>query len=358
MSPPTIADVRAHRLDVPLLDPFVIATGRLDRVTNVAVEVVLSTGARGWGEVPILRPVTCEDQPQAMATVIAAAQRLRGRHLEHWRHLLTDASLGLAETPAVRCGVEMALLDAYGRHHARPLYTVFGDHGATVTTDITIPICPASDAERLARAYRAQGFLTIKTKIGRAVAADLDRLRAIRRGHPECVFVLDANEGYSADVALDVLAVLAREGMTPGLLEQPVPRADWAGLGRVAREGGVPGAADESCRSVDDAARIIDEGLAQVINIKLAKVGVLGGLTIAAMAKKAGVGLMVGAMVETRLACGFGAHFAAGVGGFDWVDLDTAFLLAEDPVIGGYRAEGATLHLGHVTAGHGAMLNP
>jgi len=358
MNEPFITDVRGHPLNVPLLAPFVIASGRLDRVRNVAVEVVLSNGIRGWGEIPILYPVTRENQSEAMAAVRAVADRLRHRRLGHWFDLLTESSLGLAETPAVRCGVEMALLDAYGRYHQRPLYSLFGGRGASVSTDITIPICSAAEAERLARGYRARGFRIIKTKIGQAVRADLERLRAIRRGHPDCVFVLDANEGYSPDIALEVLAVLARQGMTPGLFEQPVPRSDWEGLGRVAREGGVPVAADESCRSVEDALRIIDGGLAQVINIKLAKVGVLGGLTIATMAKEAGIGLMVGAMVETRLACGFAAHFAAGVGDFQWVDLDTAFLLSEDPVEGGYRADGSILHIGHVTAGHGATLNP
>ena len=261
-------------------------------------------------------------------------------------------------TPSARSGVEMALLDAYGRHHHTPLYALFGGRGHRVTTDITIPICPAVEAEALATQYARAGFGVIKTKIGREVEADLARLRAIRRGHPGCVFVLDANEGYTADAALGLLDTLRQEGMTPGLLEQPVPRADWAGLGRVAREGGVPVAADESCRTVADAERLIAEGLVQVINIKLAKVGVLGGLAIVEMAKAAGLGLMIGAMVETRLACGFGAHFAAGLGGFDWVDLDTAFLLAEDPVRGGYMARGPVLEVGHVTAGHGATLDP
>ena len=37
--------------------------------------------------------------------------------------------------------------------------------------------------------------------------------------------------------------------------------------------------------------------------------------------------------------------------GVDWVDLDTAFLLAEDPFAGGFRATGPTLTL---EAGPGA----
>lgn len=109
-------------------------------------------------------------------------------------------------------------------------------------------------------------------------------------------------------------------GVTPVLFEQPVHRDDWEGLGYVsliAREKyGVSVAADESCRSLNDVSRIAEGNLADVINIKLAKVGVVGALNIIELAKAAGLNLMIGGMVETRLAMGFAGHLAAGLGCF------------------------------------------
>jgi len=70
----------------------------------------------------------------------------------------------------------------------------------------------------------------------------------------------------------------------------------------------------------------VKDNLAQVINIKLAKCGVVQALEIAEIARANGTGLMIGGMVETRIAMGFSAHFAAGLGGFDWIDLDTPLL--------------------------------
>ena len=98
--------------------------------------------------------------------------------------------------------------------------------------------------------------------------------------------------------------------------------------------------------------------LAQVINIKLSKCGVVQAMDIAAIARSNGIGLMIGAMVETRLALGFGAHFAAGLGGFDWIDLDTALLLSDDPVLGGYIATGPHYQLDVGSYGHGGVLKP
>ena len=206
---------------------------------------------------------------------------------------------------------------------------------------MTIPICPAEAAGVLAARYREDGFDTLKVKIGRDVGEDLARVLAIRRGHPHCRLILDANAAYSVAQVFELLGELRAAGIEPALLEQPVAREDWEGLGRLAREAGVPVAADESCRTPEDAVRIGRGGLAQVLNIKLAKSGVVQALDIAAIARAFGLGLMIGGMVETRLGMGFSAHLAAGLGGFDWVDLDTPLLLTDDPITGGYRSEGA-----------------
>lgn len=104
------------------------------------------------------------------------------------------------------------------------------------------------------------------------------------------------------------------------LFEQPVHRDDWEGLGHVSQiakdKYGVSVAADESCRSLVDAKKIVQESLADVINIKLAKVGVLGALEIIDLVRPSGLNLMIGGMVETRLAMGFAGHLAAGLGCF------------------------------------------
>ena len=115
---------------------------------------------------------------------------------------------------------------------------------------------------------------------------------------------------------------VAEMGVTPVLFEQPVHRDDWEGLGRVSNVArlkyGVSVAADESCRSLVDVKKIAEGNLANVINIKLAKVGVLGALEIIDATRAAGLTLMIGGMVETRLAMGFAGHLAAGLGCFKY----------------------------------------
>ncbi|MBI3289389.1 MAG: dipeptide epimerase, partial [Elusimicrobia bacterium] len=65
-------------------------------------------------------------------------------------------------------------------------------------------------------------------------------------------------------------------------------------------------------------------------NIKLAKSGISRGLEIAAVARAAGLPLMIGCMAETARGLGASVQFAAGTGFFRWADLDSDLLLAPE----------------------------
>lgn len=310
----------------------------------------------------MLPSVTAEDQPAALAAAGDACALLARSPAMTLGALLADVARVLPghEFASVRAGVEMALIDAVANSIRIPLWRLFGGVSNSLTTDITIPIVSPNEAAALAGKYCKQGFSTLKLKVGKDLNSDIEVLKAIRSVHPDCSFILDANEGYTAQQAIEVLDKLHEMGVTPVLFEQPVHRDDWAGLhhvSHVAKEKYcVSVAADESCRSLHDAQRIIQGNLAHVINIKLAKLGVLGALEIIDVARKAGVALMIGGMVETRLAMGFAGHLAAGLGCFSFVDLDTPLLLSEDPVIGGYEVSGAVYKFTN-PRGHGGFLH-
>jgi L-alanine-DL-glutamate epimerase-like enolase superfamily enzyme len=351
-----IKHIQGHPLEAPLRAPFTTASATQDVIHNLATELELADGSTGWGEVPILPPITNEDHAAALAALQNEAVLLTGRNAGKWRRIAAELGERIPHLASVRAGIEMALIDALARSWDVPLFRFFGGYDDYVITDITIPICARDEAQRLAEHYRKAGFETIKVKIRLNAPEDVERVRTIRQGHPTCRVIPDANAGYSVEQTLEVLSQLRRAGIAPALLERPVPHEDWEGLGRLAREAGVLVAADESCRTPEDTLRIAQNQLAQVINIKLTKCGVVQALDIAAIARASHLGFMIGGMVETRLAMGFSAHFAAGLGGFDWIDLDTPLLLADDPVRGGYRTEGARYLLDVGSAGHGGSL--
>jgi L-alanine-DL-glutamate epimerase-like enolase superfamily enzyme len=139
------------------------------------------------------------------------------------------------------------------------------------------------------------------------------------------------------------------------LLEQPVVKEDLEGLAALRHLTGIPVAADESVRSLEDVREVLRTGAADYINIKITKSGLLDSLDIAAYARAAGLRLMIGGMVETRIAMGCSFALVLGLGGFDVLDLDTPLLLAEDPVKGGYWYEGPRLQ---PSTGSGLEMEP
>jgi L-alanine-DL-glutamate epimerase-like enolase superfamily enzyme len=131
------------------------------------------------------------------------------------------------------------------------------------------------------------------------------------------------------------------------LLEQPLVREDLDGLAALRHLTGIPVAADESVRSLEDAKAVLSKQATDYINIKIMKTGVAAALEIASFALASGLRLMIGGMVETRIAMGCSFSLVLGCGGFDVLDLDTPLLLTQDPVRGGYRYEGPRLQPWH-----------
>jgi L-alanine-DL-glutamate epimerase-like enolase superfamily enzyme len=352
--PSTIRSVAAAPLDITLHTPFGIAGGSADVARNLLVTVELADGTLGYGEAAPFPPFNGETQEMAAAAIGGARSTVEGADAREWRAIGLALRTAIGQVGSARCAVETAVLDALTRQAGMPLWAFFGGVATTLETDMTVTTGTAEQAEADARAILARGIRVIKVKIGSGdMGLDLERVMAIRAAAPSAPLLLDGNCGYTADDALQLLALLRQRGVTPALVEQPVPKDDIEGMALVAQWGGAPVAADESAASAADVARLAAARAAQVANIKLMKCGIVEALDIAAVARATGTGLMIGGMVESALAMTTSACFAAGQGGFSFVDLDTPLFMVDAPLTGGMRYDGARIELGHIRAGHG-----
>jgi L-alanine-DL-glutamate epimerase-like enolase superfamily enzyme len=332
-------DVRA--LSVPLVDPFVIASGRVDATRSALVRVRLEGGEEGMGEGAALPPVTREDQ----GDVIADVERARATVVRAWGRV-EEVGEALAEIGAVaRAAIETALLDALARRDGVAVRELLGGaRGAAtraMTTDVTIPILDASRMAELAREWRARGFSCFKLKVGKDLDHDLRALEAVKRAAPDATFRIDANAGFDAESAIAMARATEKLGLVVECWEQPCGAHDLDAMAKVAASVAAPVVADESVATMDDLARVRAARAARGINLKLVKSGgPLAAYALGRAAQDAGMKLMTGGMVETRLGMTAAAHVVAALGGVDFVDLDTAWLLASDPFDGGYVADG------------------
>jgi L-Ala-D/L-Glu epimerase len=357
LSPTVITRLTADPLNLPLHEPFAIATGRVTSVRNVLVRATLSDGTVGLGEAAPFPPSGGETQETAMAAIEGMIPLVEGQDAAHWRPLADRLTASFEHQGAARTGVEMAVLDALTRSWRIPLYQFFGGAQTRIETDITVPIEAPDHMARLARRYAEQGAEVIKLKVGQELDDDIDRVLAVAESAPDCDLILDGNQGFTPAEAVDLLTTLAGEDVHPILFEQPVHRHDLEGLRFVTEHTAVPIAADESVHTDADALRVIRLGAASVVNIKIMKYGIVEALKVAAVCRAAHLSLMVGAMMESRLSIAASAHLVAGLGDFRYIDLDTPMLLAEDPFSGGYAQDGMTYILDPSGAGHGVRVN-
>ena len=173
--------------------------------------------------------------------------------------------------------------------------------------------------------------------------ADVRALEAIARAAPRARLRVDANAGYTASQAIALARACDRLGFGEAIecWEQPCAADDREGMREVAAAVRAPVVADESVKGPEDLRELVRSRYAGGVNLKLAKLGgVLVSVRMGLAAQAQGLKIMAGGMVETRLGMTAAAHVACALGGVDYVDLDTAWLLADDPYAGGYEAEG------------------
>jgi L-Ala-D/L-Glu epimerase len=232
--------------------------------------------------------------------------------------------------PSALSALDSALHDLAARRLGVPVYRLLGLARPEPTSAYTLSI--ADRETTLREAEKLSGFPVLKMKVGGG--EDLATVRAVA-GASDAALWVDANEAFSPEEAPGVARALRETGAVR-LIEQPVPASTGPGVLCEVTEAAEPVlvVADESAVDARDVPRLA--GCVSGVNVKLAKCGGLRrALEMIHVARAHGMLVMLGCMVETSL----GIAAAAQISGLvDFVDLDGAMLLADDPFEGlGYE---------------------
>jgi L-alanine-DL-glutamate epimerase-like enolase superfamily enzyme len=236
--------------------------------------------------------------------------------------------------PTALAALDAALHDLAAKRLGVPLYRLLGLARPEPTSAYTLGI--AEPETTVEEARKLSSFPILKMKVGGW--GDVDTVRAVA-GFSEAEIWVDANEAFSPDEAPEVATEL--RGIGVGMIEQPVPVSAGPEALRRTTEAAhpVPVIADESAIVARDVPLL--SGCVSGVNVKLGKCGgIRKALEMVHTARSLGMMAMLGCMVETSL----GISAAAQISGlFDFVDLDGAMLLADDPFEGIGYEEGRIL---------------
>ncbi len=330
-----IKNLEVWEVKMPLTESYDIAYETITEATNIFLRIQTNDRQTGWGCAAPDLEVTGETPAQVIAKFREKVEPflygknpfLIARHIQELRKLCPDS-------PSLLAMVDIALHDLLAKRANLPLYQLLGGFRDSIPTSITIGILPVDTTLEKALQYSRQGFFIFKIKGGINVDIDVERMVKLRELLGRNIRLrFDANQGYSIDETIRFVEETRKCNIE--IVEQPTPRYEFESMGVVSEKSHLPIMADESLLTLKDVFKIASNGWADMINIKLMKVGgILSAMHINSVAKSAGMEAMVGCMDESALGIAAGLHFALSRPNVEFADLDGHMELLEDPAAG------------------------
>ncbi len=335
-----IRKLTAHVVRLPLKRPFKHASATRNNSDNVIVRCELTDGITGWGEGVPRSYVTGETPDGCLAQLAATpvAQQLDS-DCASWPQVIRlceqfhptvdrDDPRGCCGN-ALRCAVELSILDAFGRLLYDPVSDAakhFAPAHPILAECASVQYSAAIDSGnrglvRKSLVRRAYGFQQCKVKVGVVGDDDVARLQTIRKCvGPRMDLRLDANEAWTPSTAVAKIEPLLKFDIS--CVEQPVPHEEVDQLAGIRKEINAPIMLDESLTGLIDAQAAINSRACDLFNIRLSKCGgFLNSLRLAAMANAAGLGFQLGCHPgESGILSAAGRHWACSVKGIRYLE--------------------------------------
>ncbi|MFP4141793.1 MAG: mandelate racemase/muconate lactonizing enzyme family protein [Thermoplasmata archaeon] len=310
---------------------FTISTGSSLTAENVIIKVE-SEGKIGWGNASSnsVTEETIESMLKALGTMKSRTVGKKVDVEENWKSFYNE----LPKDPASLAGFDIALYDLKGKLEGVSITEMIGGSKEGILTDRTIGHMTKTETVEHARGFVDQGFRALKIKVGIGLMEDMKRVRAVREEVGDEIDIwIDANQAFTPEESITLCQKLADVNIK--FVEQPVRVDDLEGLKKVTEQTDIPIMADETIKGPEMAEKICKEGIADMINIKLAKCGGLtGGRKIVEIMEDHDVEGMVGCMGETSVSIAAGAHLYNSTPNLKYADLDSHFMLSDNIATG------------------------
>ncbi|MBS0223226.1 MAG: mandelate racemase/muconate lactonizing enzyme family protein [Proteobacteria bacterium] len=272
-----IERIRAYRVVLHTIEGrYAWGKGRfVDELDSTIICVDTDAGISGFGEVccPMAPGYTPFFAAGTRAGTAEVAPALLGEDPTQIANINAIMDATLTGHDYAKSGIDIACWDILGKAAQLPVSTLLGGR---FTPDFPLyhPVgqdTPEKMATRVAE-YRGQGYKSFQLKVGGDVDTDIARIRAVAKDLRDGEkLIADANRGWLVHEALQVLEATRDIRF---YVEQPC--STYEECKTVRSQCSKPFILDESIETVHDIVRAYSDGVADIINLKVAK---LGGVT-------------------------------------------------------------------------------
>ncbi len=271
-----IQTIRAYQVDLPLKEQiYKWSEGKSVSVfDSTVVEIITDTGLHGYGEVCPLGPFYLPAYAGGVRAGIAElGPQLIGENPILIEQLNRDMDRKLLGHPYVKSGIDMACWDLLGKVCQQPVCNLLGGrYGDDYVLYRAISQLPPEEMAANIQKYRDEGYRRFQLKVGGDPDVDIERIFATAAQlQPGEKLVADANTGWIQHDAARIVDAVSELDV---YIEQPCKTYEecLSIRTRTAR----PFVLDENIDGLDMLLRAINEGAADVVNLKISK---LGGIT-------------------------------------------------------------------------------
>lgn len=317
-------NIQIKDIDLKLKRPFTLSRGTTTERKNIIIDI---DGNYGEGAPLYYRGQTAEEIMQASQAVIDLLSK--DNDFDYLHHHPWPRELGIYPGPAL-CAVSQAVYGYLANSASRPLYDYLGiPEPKNIRTSFSIGIVKPGQLESIVAGN--PGYNAYKLKLGSD--DDIDIVKEFRR-ISDAELRLDANGGWSYDEAVAKMNAMSEFNIE--FVEQPLAAGSFNELDDLAANTDIPIIVDEDINTFSDMMNL--NRIVHGINVKLSKCGsIFDSIAIIQYARRTGMKVMLGCMVESSVGITAALHLASLV---DYVDLDGNLLIENDPYRGAVTQTG------------------
>jgi L-Ala-D/L-Glu epimerase len=281
----------------------------------VITRIETDEGIIGYGESSALTPEIYGENLGSIVAIIrnTLAPAVIGKdpfQLEQISQLMDRIS---GRAPCAKTGIDLALYDIIGKKLGQPVYNLLGGKlFDKIYCAFEIGIATPAEMAKEAKLLVDRGLKVVKIKAGTGdLEKDLERVKAVSEAVGKDIRIrVDPNAHWSVADCKKAAAILAHVNLE--YLEQPIPGWDFDGMAEIRNSTGLTLEADEGVWTINDVIEHSKKRSADVVNLKIPKVGgLLKGKKMAAVAEASGMTCMAGAEGEAATAIPAKLHLAA-----------------------------------------------